>query len=131
MLLAQKFAESLLDVADNLESAARAVPQNVLQEGADVPADTALKYLRSLLEGVQATERTLLKVNGALSMTVGCAGLGACRSLCWENWHSLAFPGILWHSLTAVLTLACTDNDAMHAPLGLLCTKVHDVPCVV
>jgi hypothetical protein len=36
----------------------------VLQEGADVPADTALKYLRALLEGVQATERVLLKVGG-------------------------------------------------------------------
>lgn len=58
----QKFAESLLEVADNLESAARAVPQAVLQEGAEVPPEMALKYLRSLLEGVQATERVLLKV---------------------------------------------------------------------
>lgn len=61
----QKFAESLLEVADNLESAARAVPQDVLREGAEVPADTSLKYLKALLEGVQATERVLLKVGAA------------------------------------------------------------------
>lgn len=67
VLLPQKFAESLLEVADNLESAARAVPPQVLQEGAQVPAETALKYLRALLEGVQATERVLLKV-GCLSV---------------------------------------------------------------
>lgn len=72
----QKFAESLLEVADNLESAARAVPQGVLQEGADVPAETSLKYLKSLLEGVQATERVLLKV--------GQPGVWqtACQQLC-------------------------------------------------
>lgn len=62
----QKFAESLLEVADNLESAARAVPSGVLQEGAEVPAQTALKYLKALLEGVQATERVLLKVGTVL-----------------------------------------------------------------
>jgi molecular chaperone GrpE (heat shock protein) len=64
-ILSQKFAESLLEVADNLESAARAVPQDVLREGAQVPADTSLKYLKALLEGVQATERVLLKVGAA------------------------------------------------------------------
>lgn len=59
---AQKFAESLLEVADNLESAAKAVPGDVLAPGADVPADKALGLLRALLEGVNATERVLLKV---------------------------------------------------------------------
>jgi molecular chaperone GrpE (heat shock protein) len=64
----QKFAQSLLEVADNLESAAKAVPSNIVQQGADVPAETALKYLRSLLEGVQATERVLLKVRHCSSI---------------------------------------------------------------
>jgi hypothetical protein len=63
----QKFAQSLLEVADNLESAAKAVPSSIVQQGADVPAETALKYLRSLLEGVQATERVLLKVGSCSS----------------------------------------------------------------
>lgn len=58
----QKFAQSLLEVADNLESAARAVPLAVLQEGAQVSSDKAMAYLRSLLEGVLATEKVLLKV---------------------------------------------------------------------
>jgi molecular chaperone GrpE (heat shock protein) len=58
----QKFAESLLEVADNLESAGRAVPHDVLQEGAQVAPETALKYLRALQQGVTATERVLLKV---------------------------------------------------------------------
>ncbi|KAF8073023.1 mge1 [Scenedesmus sp. PABB004] len=57
----QKFAQSLLEVADNLESAAKAVPPEVLQPGAELSAEKALAYLRALLEGVQATERVLLK----------------------------------------------------------------------
>jgi hypothetical protein len=58
----QKFAQSLLEVADNLESAQRAVPAAVLQPGAEVSAEKALGFLKALLEGVQATERVLLKV---------------------------------------------------------------------
>lgn len=73
----QKFAQSLLEVADNLESAAKAVPSSIVQQGADVPAETALKYLKSLLEGVQATERVLLKVGaveqeGSMWWAVAC-----------------------------------------------------------
>lgn len=58
----QKFAQSLLEVADNLESAQRAVPAAVLQPGAEISTEKALGYLKALLEGVQATERVLLKV---------------------------------------------------------------------
>lgn len=79
MLAVQKFAQELLEVADNLESAAKAVPSNIVQQGADVPAETALKYLRSLLEGVQATERVLLKVGPAAAQAVREA---AGRSIC-------------------------------------------------
>ncbi|KAF6262565.1 GrpE nucleotide exchange factor [Scenedesmus sp. NREL 46B-D3] len=57
----QKFAQSLLEVADNLESAQRAVPAAVLQPGAEISTEKALGYLKALLEGVQATERVLLK----------------------------------------------------------------------
>eukprot|EP00878_Enallax_costatus_P003368 GHUV01003577.1.p1 GENE.GHUV01003577.1~~GHUV01003577.1.p1 ORF type:complete len:323 (+),score=73.35 GHUV01003577.1:126-971(+) len=58
----QGFAKSLLEVADNLESAQKAIPSNVLEQGAEVPAEKALGYLKSLLEGVQATERVLHKL---------------------------------------------------------------------
>lgn len=58
----QGFAKNLLEVADNLESAQKAIPADILQPGADVPADKALGYLKSLLEGVQATEKVLHKV---------------------------------------------------------------------
>lgn len=63
----QKFAQTLLEVADNLESAARAVPRELLaeQQAAAVAPEAALKYLRALLEGVQATERVLLKTMGS------------------------------------------------------------------
>jgi hypothetical protein len=72
----QKFAESLLEVADNLESAARAVPPAVVQQGAAVAPETALKYLRALLEGVQATERVLLKVR---ARQAAARGVCACQ----------------------------------------------------
>lgn len=78
----QKFAQSLLEVADNLESAAKAVPSNIVQQGADVPAETALKYLRSLLEGVQATERVLLKVRHCSSTGHAC-GCGMHGAAAW------------------------------------------------
>jgi hypothetical protein len=78
----QKFAQSLLEVADNLESAAKAVPSNIVQQGADVPAETALKYLRSLLEGVQATERVLLKVRHCSSTGHAC-GCGMHAAAAW------------------------------------------------
>lgn len=75
----QKFAQELLSVADNLESAARAVPQEVLQPGAEIAADKALGYLKSLLEGVQATEKVLLKVKhttaGTMQRALGCSVL--------------------------------------------------------
>ena len=70
----QGFAKSLLEVADNLESAQKAIPNNVLEQGAEVPAEKALGYLKSLLEGVQATERVLHKVAcspGALGSHTG------------------------------------------------------------
>lgn len=53
-----------------MESAQKAIPSNVLEQGADVSAEKPLGYLRSLLEGVQATERVLHKVSIA-----GCATL--------------------------------------------------------
>ena len=73
LLLLQRFAESLLEVADNLESAARAVPRDVLQPGAQVSTDVVTGYLRALLEGVTATERVLLKARHCL---------GAAMSVC-------------------------------------------------
>jgi hypothetical protein len=97
----QKFAESLLEVADNLESAAKAVPREVLQEGADVPADTALKYLRALLEGVQATERVLLKVGRLcrsqqlrlmLRLRVLHIGTTRCAGSPQDGWGSTGLP---------------------------------------
>jgi len=67
----QGFAKSMLDVADNLERAAAAVPKDALnpKEGADPKeeADKLRGLLKGLLDGVGATERVLLhvfKMNG-------------------------------------------------------------------
>jgi hypothetical protein len=89
----QKFAQSLLEVADNLESAQRAVPATVLQPGAEISTETALGYLKALLEGVQATERVLLKVSGACGQALALAfgeqqdetRLGSCS--CPSHWQ--------------------------------------------
>lgn len=55
----QSFAKSLLDVADNLERAAAAVPAEALQPGDSFSAADVAKYLRTLLEGVQLTDKQL------------------------------------------------------------------------
>jgi hypothetical protein len=74
----QKFAQQLLEVADNLESAQRAVPAAVLQPGTEISTEKALGYLKALLGGVQATERVLLKVRRGLEgATLAGAGTGA------------------------------------------------------
>ncbi|GBF88541.1 grpE mitochondrial-like [Raphidocelis subcapitata] len=64
---AQKFAvepiiKSLLDVADNLQRAADAVPGSVLDGSEEIDPERTLKLLRSLLEGVRMTEGVLIKV---------------------------------------------------------------------
>ncbi|KAI8477514.1 MAG: mitochondrial grpE-type co-chaperone of the HSP70 system [Monoraphidium minutum] len=64
---AQKFAvepiiKSLLDVADNLQRAAEAVPPSVLDGSAELEADKAQRLLKSLLQGVRMTEGVLIKV---------------------------------------------------------------------
>jgi molecular chaperone GrpE len=62
----QGFAKSLLDVADNLERAAEAVPENKLQEAAQDP-EKLKALLQSLLQGVKMTQSTLnqaLRMNG-------------------------------------------------------------------
>lgn len=110
----QKFAESLLEVADNLESAARAVPQGVLQEGAAVQADTALKYLRSLLEGVQATERVLLK-------TMGSKGVQRIQTAEGEDFD----PNVM----EAMSTMPCPGGDAKPGTIANVWQsgyKIHD-----
>lgn len=110
----QKFAESLLEVADNLESAARAVPQDVLREGAQVPADTSLKYLRALLEGVQATERVLLKTMG---------GKGVTRI------ETAAGDGFDPNTMEAMTTVPCPGGDAKPGTIANVWQsgyKIHD-----
>mmetsp|Transcript_17041 Transcript_17041/g.44225 ORF Transcript_17041/g.44225 Transcript_17041/m.44225 type:complete len:290 (-) Transcript_17041:154-1023(-) len=59
----QGFVKSILEVADNLERASNAVDTELLAEGAEqLDAATATKMLRSMLEGVQMTEKVLLQV---------------------------------------------------------------------
>jgi molecular chaperone GrpE len=55
----QGFAKSLLDVADNLERAAGAVPAEALQQDSKLPAPELAKHLRTLLQGVQMTDNQL------------------------------------------------------------------------
>ena len=54
----QDFAKSLLDVADNLERALEIVRKSESSAGAGAKA----KQLKSLLEGVEMTEKQLMKV---------------------------------------------------------------------
>ena len=62
----QGFVKDLLDVADNLERAAGAVlPETVEgkdKDGKPLTAEQAVAALRSLLEGVQMTEKIMLQV---------------------------------------------------------------------
>ena len=60
----QGFAKSLLDVADNLGRALASAAAAV--EDGDVEASA--QRLKNLLEGVQATEKQLLKVRLALPL---------------------------------------------------------------
>jgi molecular chaperone GrpE len=62
----QGFAKSLLDVADNLERAAGAVPAEALQQDSKLPAPELAKHLRTLLQGVQMTDNQLTAVSGRL-----------------------------------------------------------------
>lgn len=64
---AHKFAvepiiKPLLDVADNLQRAAEAVPAGFVEGSEVLDAERATKLLRSLLQGVQMTEGVLMKV---------------------------------------------------------------------
>lgn len=85
----------MLEVADNLESAQNAIPRDVLQQGAEVPAEKALGYLRSLLEGVQATERVLHKVGVWFCITAVTAA---------ELLHAAAEHGVCKHRLKPKLS---------------------------
>lgn len=63
----QGFAKSLLDVADNLERAAGAVPTDAVTLDSNLSVEEVVKHLRTLLEGVQLTNKqlmTALKSNG-------------------------------------------------------------------
>ncbi|KIZ05737.1 molecular chaperone GrpE [Monoraphidium neglectum] len=64
---AQKFAvepiiKSLLDVADNLQRAAEAVPAGVVDGDEQLEAEKAQRLLKSLLQGVRMTEGVLINV---------------------------------------------------------------------
>mmetsp|Transcript_28363 Transcript_28363/g.80065 ORF Transcript_28363/g.80065 Transcript_28363/m.80065 type:complete len:268 (+) Transcript_28363:162-965(+) len=60
----QGFVKSILDVADNLERASKAVPDDVLSDDKieELDVRTARKMLVSMLEGVQLTEKVLLQI---------------------------------------------------------------------
>lgn len=62
----QGFAKNLLDVADDLQRAAESVPPEVLKDGSKVQLEKALGLLKSLLQGVNITERNFLRVCYAL-----------------------------------------------------------------
>lgn len=59
----QSFAKSLLDVADNLERAAGAVPEAALQPESGMSAAELSKHLQTLLQGVQLTDKQLTSVS--------------------------------------------------------------------
>ena len=53
----------MLDVADNLERAAGAVPETALNAGQELDAAEVQKQLRTLLEGVKMTQQVLNQVS--------------------------------------------------------------------
>lgn len=63
----QGFAKSLLDVADNLERAAGAVPAEAVAQDTQLSVHEVVKHLRTLLEGVQLTDKQLKAVGTNLS----------------------------------------------------------------
>jgi hypothetical protein len=58
---AQPVIKSLLDVADNLQRAAEAVPPGVLDGSEQLDAERAQRLLKSLAEGVALTDGVLMK----------------------------------------------------------------------
>jgi len=58
----QGFVKQMLDVADNLERAAGAVPATALGGDQEVDAAEVQKQLRTLLEGVKMTQQVLNQV---------------------------------------------------------------------
>ncbi|MCO5567880.1 hypothetical protein L7F22_021576 [Adiantum nelumboides] len=58
----ETFATDLLDMADNLSRAAASVPENVRNESSDADLSTNAKLLKSLLVGVDMTQKQLMKV---------------------------------------------------------------------
>lgn len=52
----------MLDVADNLQRAADAVPASALDGSEELDAERVQKLLRSLVEGVNMTDRVLMQV---------------------------------------------------------------------
>lgn len=63
-MMVQSFAKSLLDVADNLDRASSVVKESFAK--IDVANDTsgAVPLLKTLLEGVEMTEKQLAEVTG-------------------------------------------------------------------
>ncbi len=85
----QGFAKSLLDVADNRERAAEAVPENKLQEAAQDP-EKLKALLQSLLQGVKMTQSTLNQV----PKQCGCLQHG------WEqNVYRYCYGTFSWHAV--------------------------------
>ncbi|KAI5071564.1 hypothetical protein GOP47_0013815 [Adiantum capillus-veneris] len=58
----ETFATDLLDMADNLSRAAANVPEHVRTEASDTDMSTNAKLLKSLLVGVDMTQKQLMKI---------------------------------------------------------------------
>ena len=72
----------MLDVADNLERAASAVPQAALGAGQELDAAEVQKQLRTLLEGVKMTQQVLNQVS-TRCYDRGCA---CTKARCVARW---------------------------------------------
>lgn len=70
----QGFVKQMLDVADNLERAAGAVPEAALGAGQEIDPAEVQKQLRTLLEGVKLTQQVLNQVN------ISCYGWSRSRN---------------------------------------------------
>ena len=78
LLYEQGFVKQILDVADNLERAAGAVPGTALENGEAVDTAELQKQLRTLLEGVRMTQQVLTQVSDSAPTQVPSLQMMCC-----------------------------------------------------
>lgn len=92
----QGFVKSLLDVADNMGRALEAVPGAALAADGGIDKEQAVKLLKGLHEGVQATEKILLQVQRPCRHDSTCRTRDKGQQACSQGlgWPCVAHYGV-------------------------------------